>query len=223
MNLETILTQILDATGAFNPKIAVVLYAICAIGEFGPAIPYLLETIWLMAGYQLATWISLHGARGLSPSDLFLFWLIAQIGRQTGSTALYSVSRVGSTHLMKLYKKYLEGRLAKRQIIPAGVKRRLLDISPFSVALGRLFGLRIPLALTLGARRKLKVLSLGVLLSSLVFDAIYLFIGATVGATTSVEPVNMFFYSLLGLTVLYAVTLAIRLIKRLHSSVAKVE
>ncbi len=215
MSLETILSKILDATGTFNPNIAIALFVICAIGEFGPSIPYLLETIWLMTGYQLTRGV-------LSPFELLLFWLVAQTGRQTGSVALYSVSRLGSPHLMKLYKKYLENRLSKRQLIPSAVTSRLKNLSPFSVALGRLFGLRIPLALTLGAARKLKILSLGIVLSSLMWDAVYLFIGATVGASAAVKPVSMLLYSLVGLTALYIITFAVRFLSRVNSSNVKV-
>lgn len=216
MNLEAILLQVLDVTGAFNPKIAIALFVICSVGEFGPSIPYLLETIWLLTGYQIARGV-------LPPFDLLLFWLIAQSGRQTGSFALYNVSRFGSPPLMKLHKKYLESRLAGKQIIPSGVLRRLTNLSPFSVALGRLFGLRIPLTLTLGAKRRLPVLSLGVVLSSLAWDGVYLFLGVTVGATVAVRPINMILYSLIGLTVLYVVTFIIRFLARFRPSDVKPE
>lgn len=211
MTLETVLSLVIDATGAFNARTAIVLYAICTVGELGPSIPYLLETIWLMAGYHLARGV-------LSPFDMMLFWVVAQAGRQTGSAGLYTISRFGSPVLMKLYKRYLESRLAGKQIIPAGVLRRLTNLTPFSVALGRLFGLRIPLALTLGAKRRLPLLSLGVLMSSVIWDGIYLFFGITVGATFVGKPETMILYSLAGLTVLYVVTFAIRLIVRLRST-----
>ena len=216
MNLEAILSQVLDATGAFNPRIAIALFVICSVGEFGPSIPYLLETIWLLTGYQIT-----RGVPPLPPLDLLLFWLIAQSGRQTGSFALYNVSRFGSPPLIKLHKKYLESRLAGKQVIPSGVLRRLTNLSPFSVALGRLFGLRIPLTLTLGAKRKLPILSLGVVLSSLVWDGVYLFLGVTVGATVAVKPLNMILYSLIGLTVLYVVTFIIRFFARFRPSNVK--
>jgi membrane-associated protein len=210
MNVQDILAQVLSATGVFNIKVAAVLFLCCMIGEFGFSLPYLLESIWLLAGYQL-------GRGVLSPWDLALFWLTAQAGRQAGAVALFYVSRLGTTKLIKLYKKYLEPKLSGKTKLPGFVERRINDLSPFSVALGRLFGLRIPITFTLGVKKKLPQLMAGVLLSSIVWDAIYLILGRIVGATVAIKPLNMFFYSIAGLTVLYLTVLAFRFIKRLRT------
>lgn len=204
MNLETILAFILDVTGNFNPRIAIVLFLICGIGELGFSIPYLLETIWLLSGYHLAVGV-------LSYFDLFLFWLIAQIGRQAGSTALYFLGILGSGTVTKFYKRFLESRLAGRVSLPHRILRLVSGLSPFPVALGRLVGLRIPFTLTLSARRRWRVLSQGVLISSVVWDGIYIVLGNIVGATVVLNPVSMILYSLAGLTALYIVTFLVRL------------
>ncbi len=201
--LDGLLSQALAITGTFNPKIAIILFLLCSIGEFGFALPYILETIWLMAGYNLSVGTS-------SWVDVLLIWLVAQAGRQTGSTALYYSGRLGMIPLTRLYKRYIEPRLPKRQIIPAGIAKIISNPSPFSVAIARLVGLRIPAALTMSARQRLLHLSLGVLLSSIIWDGIYLIVGATVGRTTVIKPTSMLLYSLGGLTALYLITLGVR-------------
>lgn len=207
MNLENILQQVLSFTGTFNPKLAIFLFLICSIGEFGASIPYLLETIWLLSAYHL-------GIGVISPWQMVLLWLVAQVGRQTGATMLYLLSRLGSIPLIRLYQKYfkanLSGKLAESNTMPFKLFRRINYLTPFSVALGRLFWLRVPLTLTLGARRQLRLLSLGVLLSSLVWDGIYISLGAVVGVNLVLKPIEMILYSLIGVTLIYAATFAVR-------------
>ena len=74
MNLSGLLSQALEITSTFNPKIAIILFLLCSIGEIGFTLPYILETIWLIAGYQL-------GIGTLSLPDLLEIWLVAQAGR----------------------------------------------------------------------------------------------------------------------------------------------
>jgi membrane protein DedA with SNARE-associated domain len=213
MNLDSILAQVLEITGTFNPKIAIILFLLCAIGEVGFALPYILETIWLMAGYQLSQ-------GNLSPLDILYIWLIAQAGRQTGNIGLYYSGMVGMIPLRKLYRKYIQPRLPKKQILPPGLIKHLTNPSPFSVAVSRLIGLRIPAAVTMGARHQLSHLSLGVLLSSIVWDSVYLILGVTVGNVLP-NPIHMFWYSLGGLTFIYLITVGIRYLLRLRRSKAK--
>ncbi len=207
MNLETILQQVLSVAGTFNLKLVIFLFLICSIGELGISIPYLLETIWLLAGYRVV-----HpnvGSVVSSPYDLILLWLVAQVGRQSGATMLFYFSRLGSMPLRRLYQKYLgiilSERLSGSNALPLKLLRRISDLSSFSVAVGRLFGLRIPLTLTLAVQRRLKTLLLGVLLQSLVWDGIYIALGV-VGGHAALKPVEMLVYSLIGLTVLYVLT-----------------
>jgi len=210
MDIERFLVQVLAITSTFNIKIALILYILCTVGEIGFALPYILETIWLFAGFQLA--------RGsLEFTDLILIWLVAQAGRQTGSLVLYYSGVRGIEPVEKLYKRYIEPRLPGKKYIPPAVNRYLSNPSSFSVAAGRLMGLRVPVALTLGAKRKLSRLVIGILLSSIVWDGIYLIIGGTVGAAVIPNPLNMLLYSLGGLTALYVVTLGVRYFLRLYS------
>ena len=194
--------------GTFNLEMACLLFLICFCGEILLAsVPYLLETVWLMAGYNLAAGI-------LSPFHLFLMWLVAVVGRQSGALLLFSVSRLGSLPLTRLYEKYVGKRLKKFSGNDNWLSRVLQKlesyISPFTIALGRLLGLGTPLTVLLGVKKQYRMLVLGVLLSSLIFDGIFLIIGAVVGANTRVEPAEMVIFSLIGLTVFYLMVFSIR-------------
>ena len=209
--MSALLSQALEITGAFNFKIAIILFLLCSIGEIGFTLPYILETIWLLAGYQL-------GRHQLSALDLFKIWLVAQAGRQTGSLVLYYSGVLGMRPLKRFYKRYIESRIPKRQFIPAGLAKQLTNPSPFSVALGRLIGMRIPMALSVSARQKLSNLALGVLLSSIIWDGVYLIIGSLVGPKVVPKPQYVLLYTLGGLTVLYLLIISCRfLIKYLRA------
>lgn len=210
MNLSSLLSQVLDITSTFNPRLAILLFCLCAVGEVGFALPYILEMVWLMAGYQLAQ-------GNITVLEVIYLWLVAQAGRQTGSLVLYYSSMLGMVPLRKFYGKYILPRLPKRQMIPEKLMKRLANPSPFSVAMGRLLGLRIPMAITTSIGHKLTHLVLGVLLSSVIWDGIYVILGRTVGATVVPQPVNMLLYSLAGLTGLYLLTFGARHLFRLRS------
>jgi hypothetical protein len=203
MNFQDFLSQGLGLIGAFNLKVAAFLFLLCLIGEVaGIFMPYLLETIWLLAGY--------HFAHGITPlPDLVLLAFVAQLGRQAGVLALYNISRAGSS-LLARYRSRFKLKTKLSDTLPFRLLRRINLLSPFGVALGRLLWLRIPLTFVLGDKRKLKVLLLGVTLSSLVYDGTYITLGALVGATTKLEPMRMLLYSLAALTMIYGVTFAIR-------------
>jgi hypothetical protein len=213
-SIQNLSTQVLAITGSLNFKIALILFFLCLIGEIIIALPYFLEIIWLAAGYQLVQ-------GNLSPANLVYIWLVAQAGRQTGSLILYYSSWLGMIPLKKLYKRWVEPRLPKKQFIPASIMRGLTDPSAFSVAIGRLVGLRVPIALTMSARQKLTTLAIGVLLSSIVWDGIYLILGSTVSATFKPRPEYMLLYSVAVLLALYLATLGIRYIFRLRVSKSK--
>ncbi len=205
MNLESFLQQAVTFAGTFNFRLVIILFAICFIGEFHIAVPYLLETIWLLAGYRA-------GAGG-SPLDPFLLWLAAQAGRQVGATALFYLARVSSAPLKRLFQKYfgdsLPAQMSGNNSMPVRLLRRMKYLSPLSIAMGRLLWMRIPLTLALGIEGRLVPLWIGVALSSLVWDGIYIAIGIF-GGRVELKPTEMLLYSLAGLTVLYALTFIIR-------------
>jgi membrane-associated protein len=215
MNLEAFFQQAFTLAGTFNLTLVIFLFIICFIGEFGICIPYLLETIWLMSGYNFGT--------GVIPlTDLLLLWLVAQVGRQVGGITLSYLGRFGSMPLIKFYNRHFETsvneKLVENDSPAVGFFRRINFLSPFSVALGRLIWLRIPLSLIMGAKKQLKTLSLGILLSSLVWDGMYIFLGAVVGAHTELKPAEMILLSLIGLTLLYALSFAARHLWKLRTN-----
>jgi membrane-associated protein len=206
------LKHILNYIGTFNLQAVCLLFLLCLCGEILLAsVPYLLETVWLMAGYNLTAGI-------LSPFQLLLLWLVAVSGRETGVLLLFSVSRFGSLPLTRLYQKYLEKRFKKFSGQDTWLSRlsSKMDsyLSPFTIALGRLIGLGTPLTILMGVKKKYKILFVGVLLSSLIFDGIFLIVGIVVGKNTHVKQTDMILYSLIGLTVFYLIVFSIRQISK---------
>jgi membrane-associated protein len=197
MNLEQFFSQSLNLVGTFDPKIALFLFLLCLIGDIFVSIPYILETVWLFAGYQLS--------KGILPFyNLLLLVVASQLGRQIGSIILGYIGRIGSMPFMK-YKKHFENNSTLKKLL-----KKINIASPLSVAFGRLFYLRIPLSLILGAKRQFKTLSMGVLISGLVFDTIFIVLGIVVGTTLTLEPIEIFLISVITLTVLYVVNLIFR-------------
>ncbi len=207
MNPEALIQQAFNLAGTFNTTLVIFLLVICIIGEFGLVVPYLLETIWLMAGYNFGT--------GTIPLvDVVLLWLVALAGRLVGAIILAYLGRFGSMPIIKFYNKHFEASVVEKLEENSSAKtkwyRKINFLSPFSVAIGRVLWFRIPLSLILGAKKQLKALTLGILLSSLAWDGLYIVLGAVVGAHTTLKPPQMILFSLIGLTLLYVGTFAVR-------------
>ena len=206
MNLDEFIRQALELTSTLDPRTASALFLLCLIGEAGVSIPYVLESVWLMAGYHL-------GSHVLPPLSLLGLWLAAQLGRQGGAYIMASLSRIGSIPLKKVYRRFFNGGTN-------GINYNRLKwfnfklLTPLSTAMGRLYGLRIPLSITLGLRKEQRVLSLGILISSLIWDTVYILLGVTVGATAALSPIQMMLASFIGLTLFYLATLLARTIYR---------
>jgi membrane-associated protein len=200
--------HILNFMGTFNLQLMVLLFLLCLCGEILLAsVPYLLETVWLMAGYSVA-------AGTLSVFHLISLWLVALAGREAGVLLLFSVTRLGSLPLTRLYQKYIGARVKKFSGNDSWFSKILqkleASISPFTIAAGRLLGLGTPLTVLLGVRKQYRVLFLGVIISSIIFDGIFLTVGIVVGANTMVKPYEMLLFSLAVLTVFYLVVFSIR-------------
>ncbi len=123
---------------------------------------------------------------------------------------MYSVVRLSSSPLARLYKKCTSSRFWPKVPVNTRLFSRINLTSPFSIGYGRLVGLRLPLTIMLAFKKKLTAALLGVLLSSLVWDAIYIILGATVGRTAVLKPVQMLLASIAGLTLLYLVVFIAR-------------
>jgi membrane-associated protein len=209
MNLESFLQHLLTFTGSFNARLLAIVFSACFIGEVAVAVPYLMETVWLSSGYHTAT-----GA--LSPQLVLLLFFSSQSGRQLGTIALARLSQLSSLPVIKLYRKFYKAKLPE---IPENRQTRRLNIdkkylSPFSVAIGRLMWLRIPLTIGLGVTGHWGPLSLGVLISSAVWDAVYFALGM-LGGNAVLKPVQMAAYSLIGITAMYILTFISRRLYKL--------
>jgi membrane-associated protein len=131
----------------------------------------------------------------------------AQVGRQLGAYLFYLLSRVTVGPLLRLARFIGNPRLVDRS---AALLNRLNLDSPFSVALGRLLYLRVPITLVLGTRRQAGKLALGVLLSSLVFDGTCLLIGTLAGTAVTLNPWLLLIILLAGLGSTYIVFYFVR-------------
>jgi hypothetical protein len=208
MNLEDFLQHIVSFTSTLDPRMALLLFLLCAIGEIGLAIPYILESIWLLVGFNI-------GAGQISPWHVIILWLSAQAGRQAGNMGLYSIARLGMPALTGFYHKIHLDRLFNMLMARSGAVSRVNLESPFSVAFGRMVGLRIPMLLLMAAKKRPGMLALGVLLSSIIWDVLYMAIGAIFGSTVDIKPGYMLLISIGGLTAIYLITFTIRiLVKR---------
>jgi membrane protein DedA with SNARE-associated domain len=203
--LDRFLSSILQLIANLDPRAALFLFIISAIGDFAIAIPYVMESVWLLVGYQL-------GSGQLSLPRLLLLWLAAQSGREVGSLALYSLARLGSSPITRLYRRVSSSRFWPK--MSPGVVKRVNLTSAFSIGYGRLLGLRVPLTILLGFQGKLWTMLLGVLVSSVIWDAVYITLGATVGRTISLKPGEMLLFSIGGLTVIYIIVIVLRRLLR---------
>jgi|WetSurMetagenome_2_1015567.scaffolds.fasta_scaffold41096_2 membrane-associated protein len=218
MNPANIITSMLSMTTTLDPRMAALLFTICCIGEFGLiTVPYVLESIWLLIGYQL-------GAGELSPLHMIGLWLAAQFGRQAGAAALYQMAKLGAAPIVKLFQFLRLSRLIPKKFLNSRIVDKVDLLSPFSVAYGRFIGLGIPLTLTLAVKKKRKVLMLGILISSVIWDAIYLVLGIAGGTTTEIKPAYMFLASIGLVTLIYFITFLVRrIIKRFRPPKLAVE
>ncbi|MBI2853789.1 MAG: hypothetical protein HYX87_02575 [Chloroflexi bacterium] len=211
MNFDSWLASTLGFSGGLGIQTAIVLFLVCLVGELAFPIPYVLESVWLLAGYYL-------GARLLTPWNLALLWLIAQVGRQAGSTGLYFLAGLGTNRLTRIYRRLRISRYVPEGLSRSRAVRRISNLSPFSAAYSRLLGLRIPLAFVAAAKHRWKTLSTGVVLSSIIWDGAYVSIGLVAGSRAVLSPLKMLAVSIGGLTAIYVMTVGIRaLVRRLRS------
>lgn len=219
--IDELFRAVSNFTGTLSISLVLILFFINAFGEFAFSIPYLLETIWLLTGYHLAN--------GTLPVYQFvLIFLTALAGRVTGATALYHVSRLGVQPLRRVYRRFFgdvvnraeaqpepgeQPSSSRKRWKPLHAISRINYLSPFSVAFGRLFWLRIPLTLTLAIKKDWKTLALAVLVSSGIWDFTYIIVGI-IGKNVAPKPTQMVLYSLAGLTLLYGTTTLVRFLRR---------
>jgi membrane protein DedA with SNARE-associated domain len=207
MDLEGFLRGIVDFTATLDPRMVLLFFVICCLGEIGISILFLLEFLWVNVGINV-------GTGKMPPWHLLGLWLCAQVGRQLGSLILYRIARFGMPALTRFYHKIRLDRFINKLIAKSGPIARINIISPFSVAFARLIGGRFPMLLLMAAKKRFRTLALGIILSSIVFDGLYITVGAIFGMT--IEDIKKFnpLYTVLItvglLAVIYLVTFTIR-------------
>lgn len=221
MDLEGFLRSIVDFTATLDPRMALLFFAICFIGEAGISILFLLEFLWVNVGVNL-------GKGEMPPWHLAGLWVSAQVGRQLGTIILYRIARFGMPALTKFYHKIRLDRLFNWLMSRSGAISRINFTSPFSIAFGRLIGMRIPALLLMAAKRRFRMLALGVLLSSIIFDGLYVSAGAIFGMTIEdIKEFNPLYTVLITvglLAIIYLITFLIRfLIRRRQQQYQPVE
>ena len=207
--LETFLQGIVDFTATLDPRMALLFFVICCLGEIGISILFLLEFLWVNVGVNL-------GTGKMPPWHLAGLWLSAQVGRQLGTIVLYRIARFGMPALTKFYRKIRLDRLFNMLMSKSGAISRINLTSPFSIAFGRLIGMRLPALLLMAAKKRYRMLALGVVLSSIVFDGLYVSVGAIFGMTIEdVKEFNPIYTVLITvglLAVIYLITFFVRLL-----------
>jgi len=235
-----IFLQAANLTSTFNQWLLLAIFMITVGAEFGLSVPYLLETIWLLTGYQIM-------GGNLSLTAVVLFCFISLAGREVGAMALYRISQRGVNPFARLlnilavraennppqksYRKVILisiHRFLSRFFLPgsSGKARpgsnywsRFTHPSALGVVLGRFSCLKIPITINLGVNRRLLALLAGVALFSLIWDSLYILLGMF-GLGDKLNPWILFSYSLGSLVIINSMLYLIRRltsIKRLSS------
>lgn len=206
MNFLEWLYQAPTLVDSFTFQIGLVVFFLSLIGEaFVISIPLVFEYIFISAGYNTRV--------GLLPVwDMLLLALTSQLGRQIGALIMYFFSHKSTSFITKI----ITRRFPIKQPIensPFKFLRHLDRLSPLGVAAGRLLWLRVPITLILGARRKLKTLILGIAISSTVYEAIYIGLGAIGGQVFGKKfgPQLIIWFGV-SMAIVYAAALIIRFI-----------
>jgi membrane protein DedA with SNARE-associated domain len=208
MDLEGLLQNIVQLTATFNLQLAIPLCIISLIGEIWVSVPLLLELVWLNVGINL-------GKGLLSPWHMLGFFAASQVGRQIGALVLYRIAMFGLPALNKFYHWLrLDVLFNKFQTKSGNAVNRINLASPFSIAFARLMAMRIPIAIVLAAKKRPGMLSLGVLISSVIFDGIYISIGAIFGRVLDIPSVYMVLISVGLLAMIYLITFLVKMLLR---------
>lgn len=202
MDIQNIFAELIRIVGEYSNLVGASLFVLCLVTELTAiSLPYVLETSLMLAGYS-----TLSGGHAFY--NLLIIMAMSMSGRVVGASITYAVFRKGSK-LMNKIRLLLEPGEKRKSLVNKLVSKINL-MSPFSVAAGRLMGLRFPLTLILTAQGRLKTLLLGTMLASLINDSVYILIGAFVEAKTELQPFEVMVYFTVGLTIVYITGLAIQ-------------
>lgn len=180
MSLEDLFLQFLqtvEITSGFNAGLTIAFFFLILIAEANLHIPLLIESIWLAIGYQASINV-------VAFLNMLLLFALAQLSRQIGMLVLFYLVRFVNTPLSKLYMKLLQNNKWYKKYAANEYLHNVEFFSSFSVFLGMLTPLNGPLKIILIIKGKLRVLLIGTLFSGMVFDSIYIVMGAIFHTTT---------------------------------------
>ncbi len=206
MNFLEWLYQAPTLVDSFTFQIALVVFFLSLIGEaFFISIPLVFEAIFIAAGFNVRIGI-------LTFWEMLLLALTSQLGRQAGALIMYFLSNKSTTFIGKLIKRRFP-IMKPISDTPFRFLRHLDRLSPLGVAAGRLLWLRVPITLVLGARRQLKTLILGIAISSTIYEAIYIGLGAIGGQVfgDKMGPQMIIWFGV-SMAIVYAAALIIRFV-----------
>ena len=148
----------------------------------------------MLTGYSISS-------GGHAIYNLVTIILMTMMGRLLGILITYAIATSSGRLIAKL-RSFLQSREHKIPFVNRIVDRINL-VSPFSVAAGRLLGLRYPVTILMSAQKRLKTLLLGAALSSIIYDGFYVIIGAIIGTNATLKPLPVMIAFTIGLTLLY--------------------
>jgi hypothetical protein len=176
------LLGVLDITNGFNWRIMAGITAITFLGEIYVQVPLLMESFWMIVGYQVGTQTTF-----VSVTNTIILFLCAQLGRQLMMLAVFLLFPVINRPFSRFYE-----RLIKPKRYTQWLVKRFRNIQYFneesfltlgSSSFGMLTPLNGPIKLLLIIKRNLKTLLLATLISSTIFDCIYIVAGAVFHTT----------------------------------------
>lgn len=188
------LLGMLDITNGLTFGAAIAIFLLVMLGEANLAVPLLIESVWLIIGYQAGTSLTAL----LVALSLFL---IAQAGRQAGMLTVYGVLPTINKPLSRLYMKPLRGTRLYKKVASNDYVSNARFLSLVPATLGMLTPLNGPIKIMLILKRRPRVLLLGTLFSGMMFDTLYILLGALV-KTTSMNLAFLPLFLLAGFLVL---------------------
>lgn len=187
------LVEAVDITAGFNPRNAGGIFVIAFLAEFYIQAPLVLESLWLLVGYQSKT-------NYISLANSIVLLVAAQTARQMAMLLAYNAFLVINNPLSKLYRQRLvKSNLYKKYLERQGYFDAVFTPIPV-VFTGMLTPLNGPIKVMLIVRRKLRHLMIGTWLSGMTFDTLYLVLGAifeSTGLRLTYLPVFLLFAPLL--------------------------
>lgn len=240
MRLGGVFGQVAGLTDAFTPWLLLAIFLISFLSEFGIMIPLLMETVWLLSGYNVAIGI-------ISPGYLVLSWLVMLIGRELGTGVIFYISWFGTAPLIRQYHKRIKPRISQK-LVTSGLFRRVLyplgtvakritsyqshsdlstvddkhavklfgktfRLSPFTVALSRFIWLRLPVTIALGATKQGTPLFLGVVIFSVIWDGAYILLGV-LGNKGGMDPIQTILFPLGAMILISATVFGLKRLRR---------